>query len=106
MVLVIGKTEREKTARSRAPRAQRHNQNPLWNYGKLSHLPAVPQYGGDSDGYIYDSDGPKTAKTKAKNFLDSEIQKRDNEKWYVTNLNNKTKQVSYVQHLVSSFTGT
>jgi len=56
----------------------------LW---KLSHLPTVPQYGGDmEDGYtIYDSDGPKTAKTKTKNSLDSEIQKRDNEKWSVTN---------------------
>ena len=73
--------------RARAPRAQQQNQDSLWNYGKLSHLPTVPQYGGDmEDGYtIYDSDGPKTAKTKAKNSLDSEIQKRDNEKWYVTN---------------------
>jgi hypothetical protein len=71
--------------RARALRAQQQNQDSLWNYGKLSHLPTVPQYGGDTDGYIYDSDGPKTAKTKAKNSLDSEIQKRDNEKWYVTN---------------------
>jgi hypothetical protein len=31
------------------------------------------------------SDGPKNAKTKAKNSLDSETQKRDNGKWYVTN---------------------
>jgi hypothetical protein len=85
LVLIIGKTEQEKTARSRAPRAQRHNQNPLWSHGKLPPLLTAPQSGGDRDGYIYDSDGPKTAKTKAKNSLDSEIQKRDNEKWYVTN---------------------
>jgi hypothetical protein len=71
--------------RARAPRAQQQNQDSLWNYGKLPHLPTVPQYGGDTDGSIYHSDGPKTAKTKAKNSLDSEIQKRDNEKWYVTN---------------------
>jgi hypothetical protein len=58
-------------------RAQRQNQNLLWNYGKLSHLPTVPQYGGDRDSYtIYDSDGPKKAKTK--NSLDSKTQKRDN----------------------------
>jgi hypothetical protein len=85
LVLVIGKPEQEKTARSRAPRAQRHNQNPLWNYGKLSHLRTVPQYGGDRDGYTIDSNGPKKPKTKAKNSLDSEIQKRDNGIWYVTN---------------------
>ena len=38
------------------------------------------------DGYtIYDSDGPKKAKTKAKNSLDRDTQKRDNGKCYVTN---------------------
>ena len=65
--------------------AQLQNQNLLWNYGKLSHLPTVPQYGGDRDGYIYDNDDPKEAKTKAKNSLDSKTQKRDNEKCYITN---------------------
>ena len=35
---------------SSARRAEK--QNALWNYGKLSHLPIVPQYGGDRDGYI------------------------------------------------------
>ena len=75
----------EKQRRSRAP-AQLQNQNSLWNYGKLSHLPTVPQYGGDADGYtIYDSDGPKKAKTKTKNSLDSKTQKRDNGICYVTN---------------------
>ena len=60
-------------------RAQQQNQNLLWNHGKLSHLPAVPQYGGDRDSYTtYDSDGPKKAKTKEKNSLDSKTQKRDN----------------------------
>jgi len=48
-------------------RAQRQNQN------------------GDRDGYIYGSDGPNKAKTKQKNSLDSETQKRDNGKCYVTN---------------------
>ena len=60
----------------------------MWNYGKLFHLPTVPHYGGDDteDGYtIYDRDGPKKAKTRVKNSLDSETQKRDNGKWYVTN---------------------
>lgn len=66
-------------------RAQRQNQNVLWNYGKLSHLPTVPQYGGDRDGYIYGSDGPNKAKTKQKNSLDSKTQKRDNGECYVTN---------------------
>jgi hypothetical protein len=60
-------------------RAQRQNQNLLWNYGKPSHLPTVPQYGGDRDGYIYGSDRPNKAKTKQKNSLDSKTQKRDNE---------------------------
>ena len=52
-----------------------------------SHLPAVQHCGGDTeDGYtIYDSDGPKKAKTKTKNSLDRETQKRDNGKWCVTN---------------------
>jgi hypothetical protein len=66
--------------------AHRQNQTSLWNNGKLSHLPTVPQYGdGDTeDGYtIYDSGGPK--KAKAKNSLDRDTQKRDNEKWCVTN---------------------
>ena len=67
-------------------RAQRQNQNVLWNHGKLSHLPTVPQYGGDRDSYtIYDSDGPKKAKTKTKNSLDSETEKSDNGQCYVTN---------------------
>jgi hypothetical protein len=66
-------------------RAQRQNQNVPWNYGRLSHLPTVPQYGGEGDGYIYGSDGPNKAKTKAKNSLDIETQKRDNGKCYVTN---------------------
>ena len=73
--------------RARAPRAQQQNQDSLWNYGKLSHLPTVPQYGGDTeDGYtIYDGDGPKKAKTKAKNSLDRNTRKSDNGKCYVTN---------------------
>ena len=65
-------------------RAQQQNQK-LWNYEKPSHLPTVPQYGGDRDGYVYGSDGPNKAKTKQKNSLDSKTQKRDNGECYVTN---------------------
>jgi hypothetical protein len=68
------------------PARNSKTKNPLWNYGKLSHLPTVPQYGGDRDGStIYDSGGPKKAKTKAKNSLDNKTEKSDNGICYVTN---------------------
>jgi len=81
---VIGKSEPGKAGRSPTPRAQRQNQNVLWNYGKPSHLPIVPKYGDDRDGYTYDSEGPSKAKTKAKNSLDSKTEKSDNGECYVT----------------------
>ena len=83
---VVRKTESEKTG---APELRAHNGKTRTHCGTMESCLTFPQFHSTAatrDGYtIYDSDGPKKAKTKAKNSLDSETQKRDNGKWYVTN---------------------